>query len=563
MAATTYSLGLDFGTSSVRALIARVADGREVGLAVAPFPHGVGGVIGDERNPNVARQNPVDYKTSVEVAVQQAILAAGDDPDFGCDRVIGIGVDATASTPIPVDANVRPLVDYPEFSRNLNAHAWLWKDHCAYAEAEEITEVARKHRPEFLAKCGGTYSSEWLLAKLLHCLRVAPELMRSAEDWVEQGDYIVGFLTGCTSTQQLKRNVCAAGHKALYSDAWGGPPDTEFLTSVDPRLGDWCKDRLAAKTYTARERAGTLCAEWADRFGLLAGTPVSVAAIDAHVGAVGAGIRAGTLVKILGTSGCDMAVHPANQPLADIPGLCGIVKDSILPGHFGLEAGQAALGDLFGWFVRNFTKPAGVSHTELTDQAARLKAGESGLLGLDWNNGNRTVLTDPLLTGCLIGHTLQTRPFEVYRALLESSAFGARVIMQRFEDYDVRVDNVVVCGGIAEKNELLLQIFADVTRRPISISRSQETCALGAAIFGSVAAGKNNNGHASVAAAQDAMTGLKDVRYEPNPQASEVYDEVYRLYLLIHDAFGTPSSEGNLFGVMKKLIAIREKVRSD
>lgn len=560
MAEPHFSLGLDFGTSSIRALVVSVDDGREVGLAAGPFEHGSDGVIGDSRDPNIARQHPGDYKTGAEKAIRGALAQAARESEFRPDRIVGIGVDATASTPIPVDAELQPLANRPEFVDDLNALAWLWKDHTAYAEAEAITEIAARDHPEYLARIGGTYSSEWLFAKLLHCLRIAPHVISQAADWIEQGDYIVGFLTGVKSVRELKRNVCAAGHKAMYSQEWGWPP-LAFFNEVDPQLGQWCEGRLSDQVFAAGKRAGGLCPEWAERTGLPAGIPVSMAGIDAHVGAVGAGIRTGTLVKILGTSGCDMAVHPSDRTLPDIPGLCGIVQGSILPGYYGLEAGQPALGDLFGWFVRRFTRPAGLTHEDLTRDAAKLQPGESGLLALDWNNGNRCVLADPRLTGLLVGQTLQTSPSEVYRALLEAAAFGARTIMQRFEDHAVSVDQVVVCGGIAEKNQLLLQIYADVTDRPIFVSGSQETCALGAAILGSVAAGQAAGGHDSVETAHDAMSSLKEHHFTPNAGACEVYDELYQLYLELYKAFGEKEQGPPLYGVMKTLITIREKVR--
>ncbi len=563
-----YSVGLDFGTSSVRALIVSLAGGEEIGLGEAPFPHGSGGVITDPRDPNVARQHPDDYESALEVAVVEAVRAATSRGGFSTGQIVGIGVDTTASTPIPVDQNLVPLARRSEFADDLDAYAWLWKDHCAYGEAEEITQRAAAEHPEYLVRCGGTYSSEWYFSKLLRCLRAAPHVMKAADGWIEQGDYVTGFLTGCRSVRSLKWNVCAAGHKALYHHE-AGFPSPEFLAAVDPRLGEWCRDRLGTDVFAAGESAGDLSPEWATRLGLPAGVPVSVAAIDAHVGAVGAGVRPGVLVKILGTSGCDMAVHPADDPLDDIPGLCGIVRGSILPEHYGLEAGQAALGDLFGWFVREFTLAGGLSHRELTQRASRLRPGESGLLALDWNNGNRTVLADPLLSGCLVGQTLQTGPADVYRALLEATVFGAKVIMQRFEDYQVKVDRVVACGGIAEKNHLLLQLYADITGRPLRISRSQETCALGAAIFGAVAAGREHGGFDSVLEAQEAMTGLKAVCFEPDVSAQATYDRLFQLYTTLHDAFGGLSSptghsggnSGDLRGVMKELIAIREQVR--
>jgi L-ribulokinase len=302
-----------------------------------------------------------------------------------------------------------------------------------------------------------------------------------------------------------------------------------------------------------------LTVEWAKRTGLPAGIPVAVGAFDAHLGGVGSGIAPGALVKIIGTSTCDMMVAPVGQKLADIPGLCGIVNGSILPGFYGLEAGQSAVGDIFNWFV-NYIEPGGKktgSHEELTAGAAKLQPGESGLLALDWNNGNRTILVDQRLTGLLLGQTLYTTPAEIYRALIEATAFGALTIINRFEEYGVKVEQVLNCGGIAEKNPVVMQIYADVTGRPMKISRSAQTCALGAAIAGAVVAGA----HPDYASAQRSMTGLKPRMFKPNPKAHEIYKELYKLYRKVHDAFGTTDWNGNLFDVMKGLIEIRSRVR--
>jgi L-ribulokinase len=306
--------------------------------------------------------------------------------------------------------------------------------------------------------------------------------------------------------------------------------------------------------------AGGLTEEWAKRTGLPVGIPVAVGAFDAHLGGVGAGIAPGTLVKIIGTSTCDMMVAPLSVTLPDIPGLCGIVPGSILPGYYGLEAGQSAVGDIFNWFV-NYLKPGGAkagSHDALTAEAARIKPGASGLLALDWNNGNRTILVDQRLTGLLLGQTLYTRPAEIYRALIEATAFGALTIINRFEEYGVKVEQVVNCGGIAEKNALLMQIYADVLNRPMKVSRSAQTCALGAAMAGAVVAGKAAGGHADFAAAQAAMAGLKPKVYKPNAAAHAVYAELYTLYKHLHDCFGTSGCAP----VMKKLIDVRQAARA-
>ncbi|MGA2220679.1 MAG: ribulokinase [Verrucomicrobiia bacterium] len=548
-----YSIGLDYGTNTVRCLIVDASNGREVGTAVWEYAHGTHGVI-LSRDPNLARQHPADYVTGAETTIKKALAQAKRAvKSFKAEQIVGIGVDTTGSTPIPVDRNGRPLALDKRFARNPNAMAWLWKDHTGVAEAVEITERARQMRPQYLAKCGGTYSSEWFFSKVLHCLRTDAAVFDAAHTWVECADWIPAMLTGTEAPDRLTVGVCAAGHKAMYNDNWGGYPDAEFLGSLHPKLGE-LRARLRPKAHTIDRAVGKLTADWAKRTGLRAGTPVAVGAFDAHLGGVGAGIAPGTLVKIIGTSTCDMMVAPVGEPLADIPGLCGIVNGSILPGFYGLEAGQSAVGDIFNWFV-NYIRAG--SHENLTTGAAKLKPGESGLLALDWNNGNRTILVDQRLTGLLLGQTLYTTPAEIYRALIEATAFGALTIINRFEEYGVKVAQIVNCGGIAEKNPLVMQIYADVTGRPMKVSRSAQTCALGAAIAGAVVAGAHRN----YADAQKAMTGVKKRVFTPNPQAHSVYRELYPLYRKLHDAFGTKEWNGNLYDVMKKLLEIRMQVR--
>jgi len=548
-----YSIGLDYGTNTVRCLIVDASNGREVGTAVWEYAHGTHGVI-LSRDPNLARQHPADYVTGAETTIKKALAQAKRAvKSFKAEQIVGIGVDTTGSTPIPVDRNGRPLALDKRFARNPNAMAWLWKDHTGVAEAVEITERARQMRPQYLAKCGGTYSSEWFFSKVLHCLRTDAAVFDAAHTWVECADWIPAMLTGTEAPDRLTVGVCAAGHKAMYNDNWGGYPDAEFLGSLHPKLGE-LRARLRPKAHTIDRAVGKLTADWAKRTGLRAGTPVAVGAFDAHLGGVGAGIAPGTLVKIIGTSTCDMMVAPVGEPLADIPGLCGIVNGSILLGFYGLEAGQSAVGDIFNWFV-NYIRAG--SHENLTTGAAKLKPGESGLLALDWNNGNRTILVDQRLTGLLLGQTLYTTPAEIYRALIEATAFGALTIINRFEEYGVKVAQIVNCGGIAEKNPLVMQIYADVTGRPMKVSRSAQTCALGAAIAGAVVAGAHRN----YADAQKAMTGVKKRVFTPNPQAHSVYRELYPLYRKLHDAFGTKEWNGNLYDVMKKLLEIRMQVR--
>jgi L-ribulokinase len=554
-----YTLGLDYGTNSVRALIVNTANGREVGTAVWAYEQGDAGILLG-RDPNLARQHPADYVKGATRAIRGALRSAQSSVrGFSSDQVVGIGVDTTGSTPIPVDARGVPLAFNPRFATNPAAMAWLWKDHTSVAEAAEITALARDKRPEYLARCGGIYSSEWFFSKILHCRRTAPGVFNAAHLWVECSDWIPAMLTGTETPSSLAIGICAAGHKAMFHDSWGGYPDAEFLAQLDPALGA-LRERLRPQAVSIDRAVGGLTPEWARRTGLRAGTPVAAGAFDAHLGAVGAGVRPGTLVKIIGTSTCDITVVPESQTLADIPGLCGIVPGSVLPGFHGLEAGQSAVGDIFHWFVRNLQPggPKAGSHEALTRAASRLVPGESGLLALDWNNGNRTILVDQRLTGLLLGQTLQTTPGEIYRALIEATAFGALTIIQRFEEYGVKVRQVVNCGGIAEKNPLVLQIYADVTGRPMWVSRSAQTCALGAAIAGAVVGGV----HRDIPSAQRVMTGVDRRCHRPHAAAHAVYRQLHTLYGQLHDAFGIEKASGRLHNVMKELLQIRERARS-
>lgn len=538
-----YALGFDYGTNSVRALLVDVSNGAEVATSVLNYPSGDAGILLDPRDPNLARQRPGDYVLGL-AETAKAVLQGIDPAD-----IVGVGVDTTGSSPIPVDREGRALADDPRFTENLAAQCWLWKDHTSYAEAAEITAKAEGF--PYLARCGGVYSSEWFWSKILHCLRTSPEVFDAAYSWVECCDYVVGYLTGVRDPLTMKRSVCAAGHKAMYAADWGGLPSAEFLAKLDPKLAE-LRARLFDTAYASDTIAGYVTEEVAGVTGIPAGVPVAVGAFDAHFGAVASGARPGELVKIIGTSTCDCMVHPADEPLADIPGVCGIVMGSVLPGAYGIEAGQSAVGDIFNW-VSHFTSQ---THEQLTEGAAKLKPGESGLLALDWNNGNRTILVDPLLTGLVVGQTLHTTPAELYRAAIEATAFGALTIIEQIEAYGPKVESVVNCGGIAEKSDLVMQIYADVIGRPMKVSRSSQTCALGSAIFGAVVGGVYPNAEA----AQDAMTGVKDKVYTPDPAAHAVYRRLFGLYRQLHDAFGRAGS-ADLSRVMKDLIAIREEAR--
>jgi L-ribulokinase len=557
-----YTIGLDFGTNAVRALIVDVSNGIEAGTSVWNYGHGEEGVVLDPKNPNLARQYPQDYIEGIKKTIKEALVRATANEDFSPSDVIGIGVDTTGSTPMPVNENGEPLAFRAEFKDNPAALAWLWKDHTGHAEAVEITEKAAEIRPEYLAKCGGTYSSEWFWSKILHCKRIAPEVYDAAWTWVEIADWIPAVLSGTTRPDLIKRGICAAGHKAMFNPSWGGYPDEAFLRSIDEDLLK-VRRTLPATAYNVAQATGGLTEEWAADLGLQTGIPVAVGAFDAHLGGVGSGIRPGVLVKIIGTSTCDMMVASMENDLPDIPGLCGIVPESILPGSYGLEAGQSAVGDIFNWFV-NSVEPGGAvrgSHEELTSSAERLKPGESGLLGLDWHNGNRTILVDQRLTGLLIGMTLHTNPAEIYRALVESTAFGARVIMERFEEYGLKVERVINCGGISAKNQMVMQIYADVMARPLEVARSAETCALGAAIAASVVAGSRSGGYDSFQDAVGCMSGVLEIKYTPYPHNVRIYNRLYDMYRKLHDLFGTREYKENLYGVMKDLLAMRDEVR--
>jgi len=560
-----YTLGLDYGTNSCRAVVVDVADGRELSSGVFNYPSGEAGILLDPTDPNVARQNPQDYIDGLQCIRDVCVAAKNADSEFDAKSIIGIGVDTTGSTPIPVNAEGTPLALLPEFKDNLNAMAWLWKDHTSYAEAAQITKLATEMRPRYLAKCGGTYSSEWFWAKALHLKKVAPEVFEAMHSPIEHCDWLPALLCGDTRPEHIIRSVCAAGHKAMYCEEWGGLPDEEFLSALDPTLGE-LRGRLYDKAVPSDHLAGRLCDEWAEKLGLTAGIAVTVGAFDAHMGAVGAGIREGTLVKILGTSTCDMMVMQDTKGLADIPGVCGIVDGSILPGYYGVEAGQSAVGDIFRWWVNHlvperYGKTVDEKFKTLAQEAAKLKPGEHGLLALDWNNGNRSILGDVRLTGLLLGQTLYTQAHEIYRALIEATAFGALIIINRIEEYGIRVKEVVACGGLAGKNALLMKIYADVLNRPMKVSRSDQTCALGAAIFAAVAAGKDAGGFSRVAEAQEVICGTRDEVYEPIAENHEVYAELYALYKNVHDAFGTKNAPAELDHIMKKLIDIREKCK--
>ena len=557
-----FALGLDFGSNSVRCLVLDLNSGDERAVAVWHYPSGDAGVLTDARDPHLARQNPADFIAGLEAVVRDALTQAARRRGFSPAAVVGLGVDATGSTPIPVDAQLRPLARQPAFRKNLNAQAWMWKDHTGMAEAEEITRLAAAHRPQYLAKCGGVYSSEWFFAKLWHCLRQDPKVFAAAATWLEFSDFIPALLVGAARPADVRRGVCAAGHKAFYSDTWGGFPDAEFLARLAPELAA-LRPSLGGAAAPIGTRAGTLCPAWAKRLGLPAGIPVSVGVLDAHSGAVGAGVGGPRLVKIVGTSACDLLTAPGDRTLPDIPGVCGIVPGSVLPGAHGIEAGQAAVGDIFNWFVTVLCQGNAKEFAALTRAAGALRPGESGLLALDWHNGNRCVLVDARLTGLILGFTVQTPRAAVFRALLESTAFGARRILDRLAEYKVAIGEIVASGGIAEKNAPFMQIYADVLRRPMRLAASSQTCALGAAMAGAVAAGAAGGGFANFADAQAACCRFQSREYRPDVARADIYDQLFALYRELHDSFGVQGAAANHYHVMKDLLALRQRVMQE
>jgi L-ribulokinase len=578
-----FTIGVDFGTNSVRAIVVDCSDGRTIGTKVFDYPSGDRGVLLKATDPNLARQHPGDYVDGLSASVGGALSAAERTAGFSRHRVIGIGVDTTGSTPLPLDANARPLALDPRWRNNLDAQAWLWKDHTASAEAAAITELARTAAPEYLAPIGGVYSSEWWWSKIWHCLKVSPNVFHAAASWVELADYIPALLAGVNDPGKIVRSVCAAGHKAMYSAEWGGLPAKMFLKRLDPDLAV-LRDQLYDEAWPPGQPAGQLCAEWASTLDLPQGIAIAMGGFDAHYGAVGSGIEPGTLVKIIGTSTCDCAIvpfdseasrvaqgrpfdseasrvaqgKPARSGVVAIPGICGIVNGSILPGYYGIEAGQSAVGDLLSWWAEEVGGGTEALHLELSRLAARLKPGQSGLLALDWNNGNRTVLVDARLTGLLLGQTLHTTRAEVYRALIEATAFGARTIVERLREYGVPIERVVCCGGIAEKNDVFMQIYADVIGQPMFVAGSKQTPALGAALSAAVTAGAAAGGFDDWHEAQRAMTTLGKKRFVPNPEAQAVYNELYALYRELHDSFGgVPGARQDFGTLMKRLLAIK------
>lgn len=552
MADQKYTIGVDFGTESGRAVVVRVSDGAELGSAVYNY---VDGVI-DEHLPGSSKplppewalQNPDDYIGVFKNAVSEAVRKSGIDPA----DVIGIGIDFTACTMMPTLADGTPLCRLPDLRDNPHSWVKLWKHHAAQPEADRINETARQMGEGWLARYGGKISSEWFFSKTLQILDEAPDVYARAERLIEAADWVIWQLCGVET-----RNTCTAGYKAIYQD--GHFPNRDYFAALHPQLADVIETRMKTDLAPLGGLAGGLTNEAAGWTGLKPGIAVAVANVDAHVTVPAARvIEPGRMVMIMGTSTCHMVL---SDSLREVPGMCGVVDGGIIPNMYGYEAGQSGVGDIFAWFVDNAVIPeyhqaarnAGMDlHAYLEAEAAKQKPGEHGLLALDWWNGNRSVLVDVDLSGLLIGATLATRAPDIYRALIEATAYGTRVIIESFENSGVPIVELVAAGGLPEKNKLLMQIYADVTGREFRVIGSTQGPALGSAMHAAVAAGA----YPDIQAAADKMGKLKDEVYKPVPEHMAVYDKLYAEYVTLHDYFGR--GENN---VMKRLRAIRNTAR--
>ena len=551
-----YTIGLDFGTNSCRCIIIDINNGKEISSYVHNYKFGKSGVITNKKNPLVARQHPKDYTDSIIKGIKGSIQNAGKL--FNRKKIIGIGIDTTGSSPMPIDSNGNPLVYNNKFSNNINSLVWLWKDHTSYLEAEKITEIAKKIKPEYLQKCGGKYSSEWFWSKIWHLKNIDPILFKNIYSFVEICDYLPALLSGNSHPSKIKRSACAAGHKAMFNYEWGGLPDKNFLKKLDPELAQ-LRERLYDTVYNPEESAGSLSKYWAKKLGLNAGIKVNIGGFDAHIGAIGAGIKRGKLIKIMGTSTCDIVIQPSKNTISSLPGICGVVENSVMSNHYGIEAGQSAVGDIFTSFINNdvtesYGKTFKQKFKNLERLAEKILPGKHGLLALDWHNGNRTILVDTILTGLILGKTLNTKPEETFKALIEATAFGSLKIINQIEKYKIKINEIIAIGGLA-KSSLIMQVYADVTGRKIKTLKSEQVCAVGAGILASIPANKKIS---NINYFQKKMSVKTKKIYEPNKLNKKIYAKLYSLYSDIHDAFGTNNKPIKLYHVMKDLIKLRD-----
>ncbi len=534
--ASKYVIGVDYGTDSVRSLVLNAHTGEEIGTAVYEYPRWKQGLYCDAPHSQF-RQHPLDYLEGLEYTIKEALKDASEEVR---QNVVGISVDTTGSTPGPVDENGTPLALLPEFAENPNGMFILWKDHTANKEAQEINDLAHSWDLDFTKYVGGIYSSEWFWAKILRTLRVDEQVREKAFSWIEHCDWVSAVLTGNTNPLTLKRSRCAAGHKALWHEEFDGLPSEEFLTQLDPVLGG-LRDRLFENTYTSDEAMGQISKEWAEKLGIFDQAVIGVGAFDAHMGAVGGTIEAYSLCKVIGTSTCDMLVAPTEE-IGNllVRGICGQVDGSVIPGMLGMEAGMSAYGDIYAWLQRLVLQPVrellGEEAAEtirkkliphLSEKAIQLPLTENDPVAIDWFNGRRTPDANHTLKGAIMGLNLGSDTARVFKALVEATAYGSKNIVDRFVNEGVPIKQVIAIGGVARKSAFAMQTLANVLDMPIKIAKSDQACALGAAMFASVAAGV----HASVGEAQEAMSSGFDAIYEPQPEKVEVYKKLYQKFL--------------------------------
>ena len=540
-----YVVGVDYGTDSVRSIIVNALTGEEVASSIHHYTRWKQQLYCDA-SINQFRQHPLDYIEGLENTIRGCIASAGAEV---AANIKAISIDTTGSTPVAVDASGTPLAMLPEFDKNPNAMFVLWKDHTAVPEAEAINLHTAKFPVNYLQYVGGIYSSEWFWAKLLHILQVDEAVRKHTASWVEHCDWIPFLLTGGSDITQMKRGVCSAGHKALWAEAFGGFPPNDFFASLSPLL-DGFTDKLFTKTYTADQQAGIISGEWATKLGLPTDVVIGIGAFDAHMGAVGGQIEPYHLSKVMGTSTCDMMVAPVDEIGSKcISGICGQVNGSIIPGMVGLEAGQSAFGDVYAWFKSLLEWPTNnlLSNSSIIDeatatklqaeisdkliatlsaQAEALPLDPNGILSMDWLNGRRTPDANQALKGAITGLSLGSDAPKIFRSLVEATCFGARAIVERFEAEGIPVKGLIGLGGVAKKSPFIMHMMADVMNMPIRIHKSEQTCALGAAMFAATAAGI----HPNVEAAMQAMGSGFERSYLPNENNVDIYNNRYNQY---------------------------------
>ena len=552
-----YAIGVDYGTLSGRALLVNVETGEEIATSSYDYPHAVmDEVLPDgvtKLPPDWALEHPQDYLDVLSVTIPDILHKTG----VAAEDIIGVGIDFTACTILPVLKDGTPLCFLEEYKSNPHSYVKLWKHHAAQDKANMLNEIATKMGEDWLKRYGGKTSSEWLFPKVWQILDEAPEIYHKADRFIEAADWIVWQLTG-----KETRNSCTAGYKAIWNKK-DGYPNNEFFKALDVRLENVVDEKLSRNITPLGEKAGEIDQKAAKLTGLGIGTAVAVGNVDAHVTVPAVKMStAGSMLMIMGTSTCHILLGDTEKI---VPGMCGVVQDGVLPGFLGYEAGQSCVGDHFAWFMENclpysYKEEANISginiYKLLGDKAAALKIGESGLVALDWWNGNRSILVDVDLTGLIVGLTLLTKPEEIYRALIEATAYGTRMIIETFRESGVPINTLYAAGGIAEKDSLTMQIYADITNMEIKISGSAQAPALGSAIFGAVAAGSNKGGYDSVSKASNAMGKLKDISYKPVPENVKMYDKLFAEYKILHDCFGKGAND-----CMKRLKEIRKSVK--